>query len=332
MEVARRTGEAYDALRRIAPRILRSSALGAGMKRTVTTSYCYSRLLYNTGSWMPLPEKLLKKIDRFRVAAWRAELKWHNAGKEAGERRTDAEVWQQVRQCGSDTLLQMERLKHLGRVARSAPPFLKAIIQLTAGHDDSWAADARRDLHVLWELHRATAGSTAIAKMRDPTAAPMEWLQLMTERPETWKQAVGRLSRQAHAPKERPAVATAPVDEGVCLDCHQCFPSMAALYSHRVRVHGYRNPLRSKISGSICACCLMDFWTRDRVLYHIKRSRICSTFYELRVQDLPSEEVQMLDREAAAQQRRDLRAGLPARHATRPPVRVAGPIEWQPAP
>ena len=119
----------------------------------------------------------------------------------------------------------MERLKHLGRIARSAPPFLKALIQLTAGHDDSWAANARRDLHVLWEFHRATAGSTAIAKMRDPTAAPIEWLQLMTERPETWKQAVGRLSRQAYAPKERPAVAAVLVDEGVCLDCHQCFPA-----------------------------------------------------------------------------------------------------------
>ena len=95
---------------------------------------------------------------------------------------------------------------------------------------------------------------------------------------------------------------------------------------HRARKHGYKNPLRRKVEGTTCACCLYDYSSRERLLYHLKRMRRCREHYEEVIDDIPEETTRGLDAAAAAVQRSNLRNGLQPRFAHTPPHRCEGPL------
>ena len=211
------------------------------------------------------------------------------------------------------------------RVVRHAPPFLLASIHALAHVPSSWAAMVRGDLHALWVLHRGR-GEGVVASMPDPEEAPQLWAALAVEKPLVWKVSVAHLAVEVHVPDSAVPIIQELSEEGVCFDCGACFASRAALFGHRARMHDYRNPLRRKVEGTTCQCCLYNFWTRERLVYHVKKAVRCKSYYETRVSDLPRDRQKQLDHDAAGVRRANTKAGMPPRHAFDPPVRCQGPL------
>ena len=58
---------------------------------------------------------------------------------------------------------------------------------------------------------------------------------------------------------EEPTIQACP-EEG----CHQTFPSVHGLVWHLWKDHGLRQPDRNLIDTTVCACCLQQYFTRER--------------------------------------------------------------------
>jgi hypothetical protein len=56
---------------------------------------------------------------------------------------------------------------------------------------------------------------------------------------------------------------------------------------HLSSKHGIKNPVRKKMSGSVCFGCMRDFETRSRCLRHVLyRVKACENYIFWNVQDL----------------------------------------------
>jgi len=117
-----------------------------------------------------------------------------------------------------------------------------------------------------------------------------------------------------------------PAATHCCYECGAAFVGQAQLMSHSNRVHAYRNPLRSRVDGTQCIVCLKEFWSRDRILQHLRSSGACGDWYARNVEPCSDAERQGRDRDVLEARRANVRAGLPIRVAVRPAVRAAGPL------
>ena len=77
-----------------------------------------------------------------------------------------------------------------------------------------------------------------------------------------------------------PVAEPAP-SEFVCHLCQSSFDTYQALCSHKWVHHSHKNPIRRKLSGTVCLSCRKDFHTRTKLLNHVAyRVQSCKTYYE----------------------------------------------------
>ena len=80
------------------------------------------------------------------------------------------------------------------------------------------------------------------------------------------------------------------------------------------------------VSTPWCPACLKFFWTRERVVHHLRRARKCLARVREHAPRMPPEQASRLDREAAPEQSANLRAGFPHRFAAAPCIQALGPL------
>ena len=57
-----------------------------------------------------------------------------------------------------------------------------------------------------------------------------------------------------------------------CYECGRDFATYDALMTHKYMVHGYRNPLATRVTGNQCLCCFKLFHTTPRLFKHVAHS------------------------------------------------------------
>ena len=333
-EISHRVGETRSALRGIASSILSAHGLDTGVKLQAVGGFVLSRLLYNAGSWPPLSGAEVSKIQAARSYAWRSILREHNAGRGHGDRSTDLTIRQTLRQCTVGDLLAAQRLRHLRRILVAAPEYLLGLVQTTTDLPDAWGRLIQADLVAMSERAQDFRG-LLVASLPDPLIDFDPWRRLIIDRPVAWSSAITKLfidhgGRFEPAAEECPEIDPAteisdnegPAPSHQCQQCHKSFRSASSLASHCARAHGYRNTLRDRIDTLHCCRCLKMFWTRERLLYHAKRSSRCRQFY---LSGMPLVGGHELDQEAAKVQRANIRAGFQPRHAEAPCTLLHGP-------
>ena len=96
----------------------------------------------------------------------------------------------------------------------------------------------------------------------------------------------------------------------LCLECKTNF-SRSAITGHVTKMHGYRNPLKRHIYGTICLCCFTQFHTRRKLVHHVmyqKTSVKCQDFWKASPQ-LEDKEFQKLEQECCELSKQCARAG-----------------------
>ena len=122
-----------------------------------------------------------------------------------------------------------------------------------------------------------------------------------------WKAPVRHL--RSVAPPEQPSFEARrdvyrSTEEWVrCPLCSKTFADMQACISHGARAHGLKNERRNYVVSTHCACCMKEFWTRERALHHLKRAERCWRLVQHGLVPLEGQEVDRLDREQAHVQR-----------------------------
>ena len=112
-----------------------------------------------------------------------------------------------------------------------------------------------------------------------------------------------------------------------CTVCSKIFNSKQAVSVHRYKVHGIKSIERKYLDTSQCPVCLLELWSRERAINHVKRSRVCNENLLMRPPLLTEDQADVLD-ECELVKFKALRAkGLRRHAAEKPCVQASGP-KW----
>ena len=134
----------------------------------------------------------------------------------------------------------------------------------------------------------------------------------------------GAIGSTRAGPAPRPTEAGASHLE--CPACGKLFLSTGDLRNHASRIHGVRHRARLYVDNDTCPACLTCFWSRERLVYHLKKAKFCLGLIVNNCSPMPQREANALDAQSAAVQRGNLRVGFSPRVAMRPAIRAAGPF------
>ena len=113
-----------------------------------------------------------------------------------------------------------------------------------------------------------------------------------------------------------------------CDVCGDLFKSRQARAVHAFRKHGVKRRERQFIDTTRCPICLLEFWSRERVIAHVCEKReVCRINLLQREPILTAAQADELDRiELTDRARSNRRSGLRRAHASKPCVRLSGPL------
>jgi len=113
-----------------------------------------------------------------------------------------------------------------------------------------------------------------------------------------------------------------------CCYCDKSFSSKQSLALHAFKAHGIKSALRIYIDDvTYCSICLREFWSRERVLNHVKyRSAVCRTNLRLRGPVITADRADEIDSKYRAEHALLARKGRRRHHMDRPSIRLLGPL------
>merc|ERR1712014_562909 len=84
--------------------------------------------------------------------------------------------------------------------------------------------------------------------------------------------------------------------------CTRAFRTKAALATHMYRSHGLKNQVRRLASTTHCLCCLVEFHSRERLVYHLAQAIKCSAWFNANMAPMTPEAAEALDKASANEQ------------------------------
>ena len=164
------------------------------------------------------------------------------------------------------------------RLLISPCPPLLAALQPHTDRPAAWAKLVTEDMRQLSAWAVAEQSDHSVMALGDPGMRWLEWSSWARERPSAWTKIVARFTSAAGS-------ETASEDEHVlqhvCHECERGFLTTKALATHRMRVHGHRNPVVVIIDAGSkeCPSCKRVFGTHRQLLDHAQyRSKRCRSF------------------------------------------------------
>ena len=320
-ELRRRVGCANSAITTHRSR-LACQALSLASRALLLKSHVLSTLLFNSGTWPQLSPKQLRIGARpyHRAARLVATASLITTARDMSDREA-------LRVCGMPslgTLLRQQRLMYFRRLLVSAPDIVKNLVQATADIAGSFVENIMHDIQWLGEMQ------SIVQLSFNGDAIDQVATMVLGITKAKWKRVVSSAvvaSVQVHARSVDADPYCARGQEELafaCPECSRCFCNAAALASHRNRKHNIKNPIRRHIRSHVCVCCMQIFHSRERMVYHAGASMKCRQ-YLLSLAPLPVEEADDLDKQEAATQTENRRAGFLDRKAHAAAFRLQGP-------
>ena len=205
---------------------------------------------------------------------------------------SDIEIRRALKVPSYDCILMRGRLRYVGRIVRTRPTTLVAMLSVRVGEPPvppEWLVRVREDLHYAWKT------VAILASAPPPDLEAPFWVGVMKDS-ERWAQIVKSVHFFESALDNRAAmkrtIAAALSKSCECNVCSMKFASERALAAHSQRVHGYRTEWSKRVDDSgVCPVCKATFHTRIRVLNHM-RSSACRN----KVGDLPEIPEEIIER------------------------------------
>ena len=159
----------------------------------------------------------------------------------------------------------------------------------------------------------------------------VQWCTAIIDEDHIFKKSVVRTCRSPLANVvSQWATTESQAIAGCHFECHVCnkmFMSKQKCALHQFKVHGIRSIERRYIVDDSCPICLVKFWSRTRVLNHLKyRSKICQENLLIRPPLISEEEASILDEAERAAIAARAKKGLKPAHAAKPCVQMFGPL------
>ena len=113
-----------------------------------------------------------------------------------------------------------------------------------------------------------------------------------------------------------------------CTVCEKSFPTLQKMTLHAFKTHGVKNIYRQYVGSNWhCLVCMKMFWSRERVVNHIRyRSKVCRTQMLTNPPPYTPEQADDFDLEEAKSNRELSHRGSRRHKAVKPCVQLIGPI------
>ena len=219
------------------------------------------------------------------------------------------------------TLLRARRLCLLATV--SIDPVLTAIVPSLVDTRGSWAEAVMIDLQWL----------SIFPAFRDMYGWSLQmWFSFVANDPRDYKRAVMKVCNAPFANlfiywALSPSMSTGGGSHH-CSACNMYFTTYQRLQLHKYKKHGIKCAERRFIVSTQCVVCLKEFWSRERVLNHIRyRSNVCRENLMNSYAPLTHEQADELDEIELQENIREYSRKGFRRHAARiPVVQAQGPL------
>ena len=164
------------------------------------------------------------------------------------------------------------RLLHFRRVLLTQPALLDLLLFEQSLGDGSWLSLVNADLQWMASLTSIPASALQF---------PEGFAEWLLHEPAAFrlavKKAVSALNAPTYEPKWHPvpsgSVAATPGFR--CNDCGVSFHTYQQLSAHDFAVHRRECPARRLTRGTKCPTCLMQCWTRARLIRHLQHDAKC---------------------------------------------------------
>ena len=220
-------------------------------------------------------------------------------------------------------LLRTARLDLFVRLLVKPSPILLSLLFVARNAKRSWVKAVHADLAFaakfskpLARLSAAPVSQWAIWILRDPVKAKRVFHDALQSKEANMCEVWG-FSKSLRE-----------IDLVVACDgCSATFKSRQALAVHRYKVHGWRHPAHAYAVGTHCTVCLLEFWHRHRLLAHLMdKSQVCMSNLVLRSAPMSCDAIAALDDAAKIDARNAKHAGRRRGWASKPCVRLLGPL------
>jgi len=266
------------------------------VKRLVVLQvYVLTRGIFQACTWPTLPNGVYKKFHHCIMTMYRCITGHYHGNASGAEVISDSDLLDRFCLMNPSTLLRVARLLLLGRLALKAPDELMSLLVDMGASSCGWPASVLGDLR--WLTLSEVFAECARYSMT-------EWIKLIVDNPKAFKRGVAKFSREklANMYESKDPLDVVPAS-GCSYECNMCVASFGTLQQfslHVFKKHGVRNVMRLYINDHThCPVCLRLFWTRPRLLNHIRyKSKICK--YNLYMRGMICSEEEASRQDAAA--------------------------------
>jgi len=158
-----------------------------------------------------------------------------------------------------------------------------------------------------------------------------EWIIAIKDNPKKFRKDVLYVCNTSFANLDTQWATTKTLTSLGCIfECHVCdkkFSSKQSLALHKYKAHGLKSIERRYINTTHCPVCLLEMWTRERVINHVKKSNVCSVNLLLRPPILSIEQADEMDVLELGEFKALKAKGLRRHAALKPCMQASGPLQ-----
>ena len=313
----------------LANKVFGSDLVELQYKVLFMASLVMSRLLFAVYITVPRPAELMK----YNAVYMRVLCKISgNSRFSADVAHNDLQVRQLLNQPSIDCWIARARLAYCGRLIRSRPKALLALL-FTSSNDVGVKNHSPQKKVLPWitqlladsEMLRMNVMPSDFPKMADD---PQQWQDIMTDEV-AWKTLVDRMHyTESSCDRVAPSMPEGRALLFTCDACKASFASSKALCSHRRTKHGHRLAIKDFLATAVCPCCKCDYRQRLRLIAHVsdRRRPNCRDWILQHCTPLPEATIKKLDKEDTTLRREAQRKGRSHHIAVLPALRADGNI------
>ncbi|CAE8665862.1 unnamed protein product [Polarella glacialis] len=347
-ELATRQGQAMSTFRQLSKRVFKNEQLKTETRSNLAQALVVSRLTYNIAVWPQLNKSMNKKLSKAVMNIHRGIHGGWNP-KNPDHNLTDGQVLSKAMAPTADELKRTARLRYFGRLHRSGPLMLWALLKQEDAYPNSWLAMA-------WEDVRWFKGLLQAERTLPEVHEKQEWQELIEKMPASQWNAAVRRAQEIATIKRRNYVEQQEWQRGFreqlehaglqvqvhgdkcedqqearlgykCDKCPRMFESLQKVSVHLYKIHHVKSEARKFAAGSSCMCCLKQYHTRPRLIQHLLcRQTGCLQMMRASMQPLSEEDAEQLDKEDREVINRDKQRGQRSREHRLPFVQLHGPM------
>jgi len=294
-------------------------------KINIAKAYTLTGGTYQCGTWPELCQASATKFHHAILKVYRVVTSTQWSALDSDNPFADQDVIFTYKLVTPSVIIRFARLSLFFRACFKNVFVIKTLVSALSNYNHGWIAALNNDCK-WFSLSPNSPNVHSIQQLllQEASVFPHYIKQLRKYA----KSPFANLDAQLHHPQLTSSADGAP-SQFMCVKCHVVKNTRQACNLHMFKCFGYKDPIRKYIAASTVTCevCLVRFWTRERLLNHLRyRSSACYHNYILRGPQITYAEADTIDAQLRPVNVKLQKSGNRRHHCENIAIREAGPL------